>query len=56
MAAAEPNLNNIHDFLVELAKKAGEMMLAANPSAIATDSKKNCKFRISQAIVNFCDD
>jgi hypothetical protein len=48
MAAAEPKLKNIHDFLVELAKKAGEMILAARPSAFATDSKQNCKFRISQ--------
>ncbi len=45
--ATEPNLKNIHDFLVELANKAGEMMLAARPSAINADSKKNCEFKIS---------
>lgn len=39
---AEPNLQEIHDFLIELAKKAGEMIISANPSTI--DTKKNCDF------------
>ena len=39
----EPNLQEVHDFLIDLAKKAGEMILAANPSATATGSKKNCQ-------------
>ncbi len=38
---AEPNLQEIHDFLMELAKKAGDMITSANPSTI--DTKKNCK-------------
>lgn len=38
---AEPNLQEIHDFLIELAKKAGDMVTSANPSTI--DTKKNCK-------------
>jgi hypothetical protein len=37
------DLQDIHDFLVELAKKAGEMALAANPSTLTADSKKNCQ-------------
>ncbi|KAI9782582.1 MAG: hypothetical protein M1839_004826 [Geoglossum umbratile] len=37
----ELNLQEIHDFLVELAKRAGEMVLAANPSTLTADSKKN---------------
>ncbi|KAH0566295.1 hypothetical protein GP486_000321 [Trichoglossum hirsutum] len=41
VVAHEPNLQEIHDFLVELAKKAGEMALAANPSTLTADSKKN---------------
>jgi myo-inositol-1(or 4)-monophosphatase len=44
VVAHEPNLQEIHDFLVELAKKAGEMALAANPSTLTADSKKNCKY------------
>jgi len=40
-AMAEPNLQEIHDFLMELAKKAGDMITSANPSTI--DTKKNCK-------------
>ncbi|KAI9769943.1 MAG: hypothetical protein M1840_003652 [Geoglossum simile] len=41
VASHELNLQEIHDFLVELAKKAGEMALAANPSTLTADSKKN---------------
>lgn len=46
VVAHEPNLQEIHDFLVELAKKAGEMALAANPSTLTADSKKNCKYHL----------
>ncbi|KAI9721004.1 MAG: hypothetical protein M1812_002483 [Candelaria pacifica] len=38
---SEPNLQDIHDFLIEIAKKAGEMIVAANPSTITSGSKKN---------------
>lgn len=37
---AEPALQEIHDFLIELAKKAGSMIISANPSTV--DTKKNC--------------
>lgn len=39
----EPNLHEVHDFLVNLAKEAGEMIVAANPSTMTADSKKNCR-------------
>ncbi|KAI9820378.1 MAG: hypothetical protein M1827_006002 [Pycnora praestabilis] len=38
---AEPDLQAIHDYLIEVAHKAGEMIVAANPSTITADSKKN---------------
>jgi len=38
----EPQLKEIHDFLIDVAKKAGEMIIAANPSTVTADSKKNC--------------
>ncbi|KAI9881634.1 MAG: hypothetical protein M1830_000199 [Pleopsidium flavum] len=37
----EPNLQEVHDFLIGLAEKAGEMIIAANPSTMTADSKKN---------------
>lgn len=36
----EPDLQEIHDFLVGLAGKAGPKIVAANPSTV--DTKKNC--------------
>lgn len=42
----EHNLQQIHDDLILIAKKAGEMMLAARPSALTTGSKKNCEFLV----------
>ncbi|KAL9597054.1 MAG: hypothetical protein Q9219_005383 [cf. Caloplaca sp. 3 TL-2023] len=36
---ADPNLQEIHDFLVGLAQQAGAMIISANPSTI--DTKKN---------------
>lgn len=41
---AEPNLQEIHDFLISLASKAGEMITTAHPSMSNIDTKKNCKF------------
>lgn len=38
----EPNLQEIHDFLLGVAKKAGQMITSANPSTV--DTKKNCTF------------
>lgn len=37
----EPNLNEIHDFLVTLALKSGDIVNKALPGTNATDSKKN---------------
>ena len=39
MAHSSPNLQKIHDFLFELAIKAGDMITSANPSHV--DTKKN---------------
>ena len=36
----EPNLKEIHDLLLDVAKKAGQMIVSANPSTV--DTKKNC--------------
>lgn len=40
---ADLNLQEIHDFLVEVAKKAGEMITSAKPSTQTSGEKKNCK-------------
>jgi myo-inositol-1(or 4)-monophosphatase len=40
----EPDLIEIHDFLISIAKKAGEMITSARPSISAVDTKKNWKF------------
>ena len=37
---AEPNLQEIHDFLFDVALRAGDMITSANPSTV--DTKKNC--------------
>ncbi|KAF2084974.1 inositol monophosphatase [Saccharata proteae CBS 121410] len=36
-----PDLNEVHDFLISVAAKAGEMITAARPSTKATGEKKN---------------
>ena len=41
---AEPDMQQILNDLVDVARKAGEMMLAAKPSALTTSSKTNCEF------------
>ncbi|EKG19918.1 Inositol monophosphatase [Macrophomina phaseolina MS6] len=38
---ADLNLQEIHDFLVEVAKKAGDMITSAKPSTTTTGEKKN---------------
>jgi myo-inositol-1(or 4)-monophosphatase len=38
----ESKLQEIHDFFIELAHKAGEMIISAKPSAETAGSKKNC--------------
>lgn len=37
---ADPNLQEIHDFLVGLARQAAGMIISANPATV--DTKKNC--------------
>ena len=39
----DPNLKEIHDVLLGVAKKAGQMIVSANPSTV--DTKKNCTLR-----------
>ena len=43
-SGAEPDLQQILNDLVDVARKAGEMMLGARPSALAAGEKKNCEF------------
>ncbi|KAH6662495.1 myo-inositol-1-monophosphatase [Halenospora varia] len=38
---AEPNLQEIHDLLVDIAHEAGRMMLSARPSNLSSGTKKN---------------
>jgi hypothetical protein len=38
-------LQDIHDYLVNVAKEAGEMITKAKPSTGSVDTKKNCKPR-----------
>ena len=40
---ADLDLQEIHDFLITIAYKAGEMITTAHPSTGAAGSKKNCK-------------
>ncbi|KAI9847436.1 MAG: hypothetical protein M1838_000879 [Thelocarpon superellum] len=41
MAVSTPDLQEIHDFLISIAQKAGEMITAANPTTASSGSKKN---------------
>ncbi|MCJ1308823.1 hypothetical protein MMC25_002478 [Agyrium rufum] len=45
---SEPDLSGIHEFLIGLAQKAGEMILAAHPSTMTTDTKKNSSDLVTQ--------
>ena len=36
------NLQEIHDFLITVAKEAGRMILSAKPSNDSSGTKKNC--------------
>jgi myo-inositol-1(or 4)-monophosphatase len=40
---ADLNLQEIHDFMISVAKQAGERIIAAKPTTDAAGSKKNCK-------------
>ena len=48
--SAEYDLQQIHDDLIAISKQAGEMMLAAKPSALTTGSKNNCEFSMPSDI------
>jgi len=39
----ELDLQDIHDFLIEIAHQAGDMITAARPSNSGSGSKKNCE-------------
>ena len=41
---AEPDLQEIHDYLLALAGRAGELMVSAKPSIDTMGTKKNCRF------------
>lgn len=43
------NLQEIHDFLIEIAEKAGEMITSAKPTTAESGSKKNCKAHLEEA-------
>jgi len=45
MADSNPNLREIHDFMIAIAKKAGERIVSATPTTAASGSKKNCMFK-----------
>lgn len=40
---AEPNLQEISDYLLALAGRAGELMVSAKPSIDTMGTKKNCR-------------
>jgi hypothetical protein len=42
---ADLNLQEIHDFMISIAKQAGERIVSATPTTEAAGSKKNCKYR-----------
>jgi hypothetical protein len=39
---ADINLQEVHDFMIEIARKVGERITSATPSTGAAGSKKNC--------------
>lgn len=39
-----PDLQEIHDVFIDLAKKAGDMITGARPLVNAADSKKNSQY------------
>jgi myo-inositol-1(or 4)-monophosphatase len=40
---ADINLQEVHDFMIEIARKVGERITSAKPTTGAAGSKKNCK-------------
>ncbi|CAA9966541.1 hypothetical protein CFE70_009933 [Pyrenophora teres f. teres 0-1] len=48
MADSNPNLREIHDFMISIAKKAGERIVSATPTTAASGSKKNSVDLVTQ--------
>jgi hypothetical protein len=44
LTMADLNLQEIHDFMVSIAKQAGERIVAAKPTTEGAGNKKNCEF------------
>lgn len=42
---ADINLQEVHDFMIDIARKVGERITSATPSTGAAGSKKNCTLR-----------
>jgi myo-inositol-1(or 4)-monophosphatase len=40
---ADINLQEVHDFMISIAKQAGERIVSAKPTTQGSGSKKNCK-------------
>lgn len=40
---ADFNLQEVHDFMISIAKQAGERIVAAKPTTEGAGNKKNCK-------------
>jgi hypothetical protein len=40
---AEPNLQEIHDLFIKIARQAGLMIMSANPNAFDSGTKLNCQ-------------
>jgi myo-inositol-1(or 4)-monophosphatase len=47
---ADINLREIHDFMISIAKQAGERIVSAKPTTQGSGSKKNCKHTIEQLV------
>lgn len=43
-----PNLQEIHDFLISLAYKAGEIITTALPESSEVDTKKNSQYPLAK--------
>jgi hypothetical protein len=41
---ADLNLQEIHDFMIEVARKAADRITSATPTTDSSGSKKNCMF------------
>lgn len=45
---ADINLQEVHDFMIEIARKVGERITAATPTTGAAGSKKNCMLQCTE--------